>query len=173
MAINLVSKEDQSLKKIARLAAVFRMVSTVVLIVYLGGVGAMYWWWYTLIQQERIQSEEEKQLVVGLSRLGATEVVMRQLDLRSKTVDSKIKNRIEVAPKLGKLLVTIGTGIEVVDWTYGTEGSQTVTVQTANAIQVENLVSRVKDEYKTVKLARMTRRGDAMWEAKLIVSGGI
>jgi hypothetical protein len=172
MAINLISKEDQDLKKINKAARLVKVVTTVVMLGYVTGIAAISGWWITIFNKGQIQSVEEKQLVESLNKLANEEIVFRQLDLRAKAVNQVLGSRVEIATKLKNLLSQIDPAVTLLDWNYGAGGIQTLSLRAGGPMEIENFVNKVKGQYKIVELVGLSRKDSIVWEAKLSVSDG-
>lgn len=168
--INLLPKKNQEDNGIKKIGHLVKVLTTIVLVVYVvSGAGFLGWTFYQSAKTIRVSAELEK-LNSDVSAKAVEEVVVRKLAAKSMEIDDFLSSRPNVV-KMADLLISSGSLIT--HWNFDSvSGMQRIQTSASSSAQINELAAFLSENYKLVKLERLSFTQNEGWIGVVSAGGG-
>lgn len=167
--INFVKPKSEESPVIVKWRKLIKMITTVVLVAWVVLSAGVLGWWVFVKAKTAAVSNELQSLLVQTAAKSEEEVLVRKLDLRSKSVSDFLANRGDILEKLDVLQqATPAASI----WKFSlADDKQNITVPAKSVTQVDDYLTVLKNKYSSVKLESLARTDTTGWIAEISMGG--
>jgi len=160
--INLLPKKDAA-GKMDIVRHWLTLGTTVALVLYLITLaGTLGWWTYLSFQDSNLVSQIAS-LSSQINKFASLEAIVRQIDLRQKSIDKILKTRKSVAKTVTKINIRPAR-VNVLGW----DGT-IIVASGQSASDIEEYSNLLKKSFAGVTVDSLTQKGGPAWDASIIV----
>lgn len=167
MTVNLLSTVDVERKRIARLRSLVFVSTSLVLVIYIGGLGLAFWSLFRAGDQQSDLTVQIDQAALRLRNLAEVEVVAAQVAERIDAVEQYMQSRPKVANRLQTILTAIDSQVELIAWEYAASEVTEIVVRTTNPKLVEQVVAKLVSAGFEAVTVESTQYQPGGWEATI------
>lgn len=162
--INLLPKLENNASPLERMRHLIFALTTVIIVIFITGVGSVLGMGYFQTLKTQELSKQIAYLTSEINKLSNRETLIRQIDLRQKTIDKYLTER----PKTASQLNSINTaGSEIVIDTWDFESGRVGVISSSSAI-LQNYMQKLKQKFVNLRLENASQKG-GVWISTLIL----
>lgn len=162
--INLLPKLENNASPLERMRHLIFALTTAVIVIFITGVGSVLGMGYFQTLKTQELSKQIAYLTSEINKLSNRETLIRQIDLRQKTIDKYLTER----PKTASQLNSINTaGSEIVIDTWDFESGRVGVISSSSAI-LQNYMQKLKQKFVNLRLENASQKG-GVWISTLIL----